>query len=237
MIKLTMVSAIALSAVLLLPMLNTPNASATGPITMVAKEKQGSLMLMVKNPMNVSINSLKITLLDGKIISANGNGWRVSTDSANQVTLTSTKAIPPNGREIFFIQTDNINSIISWKAKERNGNIVGMDNARAVVRQTLNHMSGSEATYVWNARSVTITSDKVFYKSGEKMLISGVLEPSSKITITIYTPSGQQIVMGQQTDNNGNFKALHVLHNAESGTYIMKASEARAIAETSFKVL
>jgi hypothetical protein len=69
------------------------------------------------------------------------------------------------------------------------------------------------------------------------MFITGVLEPNSKITITIYTPSGQRIKIGDETDQKGFFNALHVLRDAESGTYLIKASEPKSFAETTFKVM
>ncbi|MEM2759333.1 MAG: T9SS type A sorting domain-containing protein [Nitrososphaerales archaeon] len=226
--------AVSLGAVLLLSVM--PNLSyAESGIQVYAKEKQGLILLVVKNAKNSNIHELKVTFLDGTIDSAERDGWKVSKDSSNQVTLSSITAIPPNGREIFFIKSQQVNSIISWLAKDRNGSILGMDNARVVVRQTAD---SSDATmYMQNARIVTVTTDKVFYKKGEKMFISGVLDPNSKITITIYTPSGQKIKIGDQTDVIGNFKTLHVLHNAESGTYILKVSQPKATAETTFKVL
>lgn len=231
--KLTPVLAVTLGAALLLPaMMNVSYADSS--VKIYAKEKQGMMLLLVKNGSKANIHELIITLLDGKIDSAKSDGWKVSKDSANQITVSSMNAIPPNGREIFFVNMNNINSIISWIAKERSGSIVAMDNARAVIKQTLNEPVSS--TYM-TALGITLTTDKIFYKKGEKMFISGVLEPNSKITITIYTPSGQKVKIGEKTDYRGSFKALHVLHNAESGTYIVAASEPRATAETTFKVI
>lgn len=228
---------VTLGAILLFStMANHASYADGGSVKVFAKEKQGMILLVVKNAKNVNIRELKITLLDGTIDAAKRQGWSVSNNSANQITLSTTNSIPPNGREIFFIKTKDINSIISWTAKDRNGSIVGMDNARAVIRQKLDTQTGSDNTYMANASTVSITTDKVFYKNGEKILISGILEPNSKITITIYTPSGQKVKIGEQTDPMGKFKALHVLHDAEIGTYKLQASEPTAFAETTFKV-
>lgn len=230
--QLTAVLAITLGAILLLPMVNV--SYADNSVKVYAKEKQGMMLLLVKNGKNANIHELTITLLDGSINSAKSKGWNVSNDSKNQVTIKSTNPIPVNGREIFFINTNNINSIISWTAKDRTGTIIAMDNARAIIKQTL---SIPESSTYMKALGVTLATDKIFYKNGEKMLIYGVLEPNSKITITIYTPSGQKVKIGEETDYTGSFKALHVLHNAESGTYKVHVSKANASAETTFKVL
>ena len=233
----TAVLVVTLGTILLFStMANHASYAVEGSVKVFAKEKQGMILLVVKNAKNANIRELKITLLDGTIDAAKRQGWSASNDSANQITLSTTNSIPPNGREIFFIKTKDINSIISWTAKDRTGSIVGMDNARAVIRQKLDTQTGSDNTYMANAGTVNITTDKVFYKNGEKILISGMLEPNSKITITIYTPSGQKVKMGEQTDPMGKFKALHVLHNAEVGTYKLQASEPNAFAETTFKV-
>lgn len=235
MMKLAAVLAVTLGAMLLLPVM--VNVSyADGGVKVFAKEKQSLMLLLVKNGKNANIHELTITLLDGTINSAKSDGWKVLKNSANQITVSSANPIPPKGREIFFVNTDNMNSIISWTAKDRSGAVIAMDNARAVVKQTLSSLTGSDTSYM-KATGVTLTTDKIFYKKGEKLFITGVLEPNSKITITIFTPSGQKLKIGQQTDQTGSFKALHVLHNAESGTYIVKASEPRAFAETTFKVL
>ena len=232
--KLTAVLAITLGAMLLSTMMVSVSHANENSVKVYAKEKRGLLLLLVKNGTNSDIDELKITLLDGLIDSATRQGWKVSKDSANQITVSSTDPIPRKGREIFFINTDNINSIISWAAKDNTGSIIAMDNARAVVKQTLNDVADNSYK---NVMSVTVTTDKIFYEKGEKMLISGVLEPNSKITITIYTPSGQKVKISDRTDQIGSFEALHVLHNAVSGTYIVQAREPMALVETAFKVL
>lgn len=232
----TAVLVVTLGTILLFStMTNHASYADEGSVKVFAKEKQGMILLLVKNA-NVNIRQLKITLLDGTIDEAKRQGWTVSTNSPHQVTLTANSAIPPNGKEIFFIKTKDINSIIVWAAKNSAGSVVGVDNARAIIRQKFDTQTGSDNTYMANASIVSITTDKVFYKNGEKILISGILEPNSKITITIYTPSGQKVKMGEQTDPMGKFKVLHVLHDAEFGTYKLQASEPYAFAETTFKV-
>jgi len=237
--KLIPVLALTLGVALLLSTLSNASVSYAldSSIKVYAKEKQGMIMLIVKNGRNANIQQLALTSLDGNVDSATSIGWKVTRDSSNKITVSSTNPIPPNGREVFMIKTDNINSIISWIAKDRNGSIVAMDHARTVIKHTVINPTGSELAYIANARSVTVTTDKVIYNKSDKMFISGALEPNSKITITIYTPSGQKVLMGQKTDVTGNFKALHVLSNAESGTYILRVSEATASAETTFRVL
>jgi len=235
--KLAAILAITLGMVLILSTM-TAASYAAGDVKVYAKEKQGNMLLLVRNTSNTAIDGLKITLVDGTIDFAKSNGWNVKKDSANQITLSTANPIAPNGREIFFINTNNMKSIISWSAYDKNGALVAVDNARAVLRQSLDKDKVSDSnSYIANAKSVSITTDKIFYKSGEKMLITGAFQPDSKITITIYTPTGQKVKMAQQTDKTGSFKALHVLHNAESGTYVVTASEPMAVAETVFKVL
>ena len=233
--KIKVITATVLISMLFLTVAGVSNAE-TNSVYIHAKEKKGMLLLLVKNEMDTGIQELKITLLDGLIESARSQGWMISKDSANQIVMSTKNPISPNGREIFFINTNNLNSIISWTAKDRTGSIIAMDDARAVIKQTLNNLRGTDSTYI-NAMGVTVTTDKIFYKKGDNMLISGVLEPNSKITITIYTPSGQKVKIGEHTDQKGSFQALHVLHNAEIGTYIVKVSEPNAFAETTFKVL
>lgn len=233
----TAVLVVTLGTILLFStMANHASYADEGSVKVFAKEKQGMILLLVKNAKNVDIRQLKITLLNGTIDEAKRQGWTVSTNSPHQVTLTANSAIPPNGKEIFFIKTKDVNSIIAWIAKNSAGSVVGVDNARAIIRQKLDTQTGSDNTYMANAGTVSITTDRVFYKNGEKILISGILEPNSKITITIYTPSGQKVKMGEQTDPMGKFKVLHVLHDAEFGTYKLQASESYAFAETTFKV-
>lgn len=233
--KLTAVLAVTLGMVLLFSTM--PNLSyADDSVKVYAKEKQGMMLILVKNAKNINVHQLTITLLDGTIDSARSNGWMVFKDSTNQVTLTSPYGIPAKSREVFFVNTNDLNSIISWAVMDRTGFIVAMDNARAVLKQNLNNLAASDNKVI-NAKGVTITTDKIFYNKGEKMFISGFLEPNSKITITIYTPNGQELKIGEQTNQNGNFAALHVLHNALSGTYTVKASEPKAFAETTFKVI
>ena len=233
--KLRAIMASVLVFILFLTVAGVSNAEANS-VYIYAKEKQGMLLLLVKNEMPTGIQEMKITLLDGSIESARSEGWTISKDSANQITMSTKNPISPRGRDILFINTDNLNSIISWTAKDITGSIIAMDDARAVVKRTLNNLRGTDSTYI-NALGVTVTTDKIFYKKGDKMLISGVLEPNSKITITIQTPSGQKVKIGDHTDQKGSFQTLHVLHDAEMGTYVVKASEPNAFAETTFKVL
>lgn len=235
--KLTAVLAITIGAVLFLSTMTSVSYADNG-VKIYAKEKQGKMLLLIRNANTASIDGLKITLLDGTIDSAQSNGWNVKKDTASQITISTTKPIAPNGREIFFISTNNMKSIISWSAYDKGGSLVAADNARAILRQSLDKDKISDTnSYIANAKSVSITTDKIFYKSGEKMLISGAFKPDSKITITIYTPTGQKVKLAEQTDKTGSFKALHVLRNAESGTYVVTASEPMAFAETAFKVL
>ena len=223
---------------------------ADNNVKVYAKEVQGKILLLVRNTSDFNLHELTIALVDGKIDSARSKGWYVSYDSINQITV-SANSISPNGKETFLINTKNINSIISLTAKDGTGSIVAVDNTRAVLKRTLNNMYDLDTLSTKMTLVTTVTTDKIFYNKGEKMLISGVLKPNSDIIITIYTPSGQNIMIGEKTDQNGNFKALHVLHDVDErgknkemiGTYIVNASEPIDLfdnfsyVETTFKVI
>jgi hypothetical protein len=84
---------------------------------------------------------------------------------------------------------------------------------------------------------MTVATDKVVYNPNDKMIISGKMKPKSDITITIYTPSGDKIKITDDTDIRGEFKILHILHDAASGTYNLKIRQADTSIETVFKVL
>lgn len=230
--KLTVLSVL-LASLLVIATSSGVSYAAASDVKVYAKEKQGMLLVLIKNGSDENIHTLTITLLDGVIIAADVDDWKIRQDSANQITVTTAKPVPPQGREIFFVKTDNLNSIISWSAKDRFGEVVAMDNARTIVKRTVDVASGPYKVI----NPVTVSTDKIFYQTGENMLITGALDPNSKLTITIYTPTGQKLKISDNTDPRGTFQVLHVLHNAESGTYLIEASQPTAIAQTTFKVL
>jgi hypothetical protein len=234
---------IILGAMLLTSAMSTSYASTGPDVKVMAKEKQGLIMLLVKNGQSINIHGVKLTLLDGDITSVKtSEGWgvNISPSDSKTITLITDKApIKANDRAVFFIGTDNINTIISWSATDRFGSTIDTDNTRMVVRQKLNNAvpTDTEPTYISNAKSLAITTDKIFYNKSDKMFISGALDPNTEVIITIYTPNGQKIKIMDETDPTGSFKALHVLQNADSGTYRVKVRQADGYAETTFKVL
>jgi len=235
---------ILLGAILLTSAASTSSTSyaSTGSVTIVAKEKQGMILLLVKNEQGVNVHGIKLTLLDGEITSVKtSQGWVVkkSADSKSITLSTDTVPIKARSRATFSLGTNNINTIISWSATDRFGSTVDTDNTRTIFRQTLAKVAPADAepTYISNARSLALTTDKIFYNKSDKMIISGILDPNIDIIITIYAPNGQKIKIMDQTDQTGSFKALHVLQNADSGTYRLKVRQADGYAETTFKVL
>jgi len=233
---------IILGVMLLTSAISTSYAS-TGSVKVLAKEKQGMILLLVKNGQGVNIHTIKLTLLDGEVTSVKtSQGWTVKKSPSDPKSITLTTNIAPikaRDRTIFSLGTNNINTIISWSAIDRLGSTVDADSARTVVRQTLDKVAptDTEPTYISNARSLAITTDKIFYNKSDKMIISGVLDPNTDVTITIYAPNGQKIKIMDETDQTGSFNVLHVLQNAESGTYRLKVRQADGYAETAFKVL
>lgn len=217
-------------------------ASPGQGVKVLAKEKQGMILLMVKNEQSKSINTIKLTLLDGDITNVRSSqGWTgIKSPDSKSITLTTGSVpIKAQGNAMFFVGATNINSIISWSAVDRFGATIDADSARIIFRQTLAKIApdGKELTYITNARSLAITTDKIFYSKSDKMIISGVLDPNTHVVITIYAPNGQKIKIMQGTDPTGSFKALHLLQNAVSGTYRVKVSQTDGYAETTFKVL
>jgi len=242
MMKLAYLSII-LGLMLLTSAIGTSYASAGSDVRILAKEKQGMIMLLVKNGQNVNIHGVKLTLLEGEITSVKtSQGWGVNinpSDSKSIALTTDAVPIKAHDRAIFFIGASNINTIISWSTTDRSGSTVDTDNTRTISRQKLNTVAptDTEPTYISNARSLAITTDKIFYNKSDKMFISGMLDPNREVVITIYAPNGQKIKIMDQTDQTGSFKALHVLQNADSGTYRLKVRQADGYAETTFKVL
>ena len=232
-----------LGALLLTSAISTSHASTGSDVNILAKEKQGMILLLVKNGQNVNIHSVKLTLLDGEITSVKASqGWAVKkspSDSKSITLTTNTAPIKAHGRAVFFLVTNNIDTIISWSAADHFGSTIGADSARTIFRQTLDKiaLAGKEPTYMANARSLAVTTDKIFYNKSDKMFISGALNPNTHVTITIYAPNGQKVMILDGTDQTGSFKVLHVLHNADSGTYRLKVSQPDGYAQTTFKVL
>jgi len=233
---------IVLGIMLLTSAISTSYAS-TGSVKVLAKEKQGMILLLVKNGQGVNIHGIKLTLLDGEVTSVKtSQGWAVkkSPSDPKSITLTTdTTPIKTHDRMAFFLRTNNVNTIISWSVMDRFGSTIDTDSARTILRQTLDKVApaDTEPTYISNARSLALTTDKIFYNKSDKMFISGVLDPNTDVTITIYTPNGQKIKIMDETDQTGSFKVLHVLHDADSGTYRLKVRQADGYAETTFKVL
>lgn len=234
---------IILGAMLLTSAISISHASISSDVNIVAKEKQGMILLLVKNGQSANIYGINLTLLDGEVTSVKtSKGWDVKKSSSNtkSITLvTDTAPIKAHDSAVFFVSTNNISTIISWSAVDRFGATIDADSTRAIFRQTLEKVAPvvTEPTYISNARSLAVTTDKIFYNKGDKMFISGVLDPNTEVTITIYTPNGQKIKIMDKTDQTGSFKVLHVLQNADSGTYRLKVRQSDGYAETTFKIL
>ncbi len=237
MMKLIFVSMV-LGLMLLASTMSTSYAS-TG-ITIVAKEKQGMILLLIKNGQSVNIHGLKLTLSDGDItrVKANQN-WAIEQVDSKTITLrTDTSPIKSRDQAVFFIGTNNKNTIITWSAQDRFGSTIQTDSARTIYRQTLEKAPEvAELNYVSNARSLAVTTDKIFYDKSDKIFISGVLDPNTDVLLTIYAPNGQKIKITDETDQTGKFNVLHVLYNADSGTYRLKVRQADGYAETTFRVM
>ena len=235
--KLILVSMV-LGVMLLTNTMSTSYA-ATG-ITIVAKEKQGMILLLVKNGQSVNVHGLKLTLSDGEItkIKANQNWVSEQIDSKTITLTTDTSPIKSRDQAIFLIGTNNKNTIITWSAQDRFGSIIQTDSTRTIYRQTLEKAPATaELNYISNARSLAVTTDKIFYNKSDKIFISGVLDPNTDVLLTIYAPNGQKIKIMDKTDYAGKFDALHVLYNADSGTYRLKVRQADGYAETTFRVM
>ena len=237
--KLLLVSII-LGIMLLTSAIGIETTYAATGIKIVAKEKNGMILLLVKNGQSANIHGIKLTLLDGKITSVKTNqNWISKQSDSNIITLTTnTSPIKSRDQTIFFVGTDNINTIITWSALDRFGSIIQTDSTRTIFRQTLEKTPSTEVlNYVSNARSLAVTTDKIFYQKSDKIFIEGVLDPNTDVLLTIYAPDGQKIKIMDETDNTGKFKVLHVLHDADSGTYRLKVRQPDGYAETSFRVL
>jgi len=216
--------------------LGTSHASTGSDVKILAKEKEGMIMLLVKN-----VQLTNITLLDGEIKSAKTTqGWVVQRTTSSSVTLT-TNSVPIKARSyaVFFLSTDSIKRIITWSAMDRYGSTIDSGNTRTIFRQTLDKVAptGKAPAYISNAGILTITTDKIFYNKNDKIFISGTLKPSMDLTVTIYAPNGQEMLITDGTDKTGSFKVLHVLHDAPSGTYQLQVRQADGYAETTFVVL
>ncbi|MGH9923429.1 MAG: hypothetical protein ACRD38_11825, partial [Nitrososphaerales archaeon] len=120
MMKLIFVSMV-LGLMLLASTMSTSYAS-TG-ITIVAKEKQGMILLLIKNGQSVNIHGLKLTLSDGDItrVKANQNWVSEQVDSKTITLRTDTSPIKSRDQAVFFIGTNNKNTIITWSAQDRFG--------------------------------------------------------------------------------------------------------------------
>ena len=239
MMKLLFVSMI-LGIMLLTSTIGIETTYAATGIKIVAKEKNGMILLLVKNGQSANIYGIKLTLLDGKVTSVKANqNWISKQSDSNIITLTTnTSPIKSRDQTIFYVGTDNINTIITWSALDRFGSVIQTDSTRTIFRQTLEKAPSTEVlNYVSNARSLAVTTDKIFYQKSDKIFISGVLAPNTDVLLTIYAPDGQKIKIMDETDNTGKFKILHVLHDADSGTYRLKVRQPDGYAETSFRVL
>lgn len=89
--KLRAIMASVLVFILFLTVAGVSNAEANS-VYIYAKEKQGMLLLLIKNEMATGIQEMKITLLDGLVETARSEGWTISKDSANQITTTTKKS-------------------------------------------------------------------------------------------------------------------------------------------------
>ncbi len=233
---------IILGAMLLTSAIGTSyHASAGSDIRILAKEKEGMIMLLLKNLQGVNIQTLKLTLLGGEINSVKAaQGWVVKgTASGSSVTLTADNVpIKARSNTVFFLNTDNTKTIITWLAMDRSGSTIDSGSTRTIFRETLDKVAptGKASTYISNAGTLTVTTDKIFYNKNDKIFISGTLRPSTGLTITIYAPNGQQMLITDGTDKTGSFKVLHVLHNAPTGTYQLQVRQADGYAETTFMV-
>ena len=239
MMKLLLVSII-LGIMLLTSAIGIGTSYAATGIKIVAKEKNGMILLLVKNGQSANIYGIKLTLLDGKVTSVKANkNWISKQSDSNIITLTTnTSPIKSRDQTIFFVGTDNINTIITWSALDRFGSIIQTDSTRTIFRQTLEKAPSTEVlNYVSSARSLAVTTDKIFYQKSDKIFIEGVLDPNTDVLLTIYAPDGQKIKIMDETDSTGKFKVLHVLHDADSGTYRLKVRQPDGYAETSFRVL
>ena len=239
MMKLIFVS-IVLGIMLLTSAIGIGTSYAATGITIVAKEKQGMILLLVKNGQSVNIQGLKLTLSDGEItkVKANQNWVSKQIDSKTITLTTDNSPIKSRDQAVFFIGTNNKNTIITWSAQDRFGSTIQTDSTRTIYRQTLEKTPEvAELNYVSNARSLAVTTDKIFYNKSDKIFISGVLDPNTDVLLTIYAPNGQKIKITDETDYTGKFNALHVLYNADSGTYRLKVRQADGYAETTFRVM
>jgi uncharacterized protein YfaS (alpha-2-macroglobulin family) len=95
----------------------------------------------------------------------------------------------------------------------------------------------TDGSYLSSARMSGVTTDKIFYNKNDKLFISGVLDPNIKVTVTIYAPNGKKITISDVADSSGSFDALHVLRDAQTGTYHLRATQPYSYAETAFRVL
>lgn len=242
--KLTYLSVI-IAVILLTSAMSTAHVAAAAEpgVTIVAKEKRGLIMMLVKNDESRAIYGLKLGSLDGDITSVKSpKGWAVvarNPGSEDVTVLTGDSPIKVGKRAVFFAGTNNLNTIISWSALDSLGRTVDADNTRMVIKHVgfdLNQSPAESTPSQAAITPITVTTDRISYNTNDKMIITGTLEPQADITVTIYSPDGQKIKIRDRTDATGSFNIFHVLHNAESGTYYLKAGQAEAQAKTSFLV-
>lgn len=217
---------------------------AAGPAVQVfAKEKQGLILLLIKNEQDLSIHGMKLEVLGGEITSVKvPRGWAVETGASDTTSIsvsTTGAPIKAGERAVFFLGASEVNTIISWAVTDRFGSTIGIDDSRTAVRQMMGYRSQPAAGQedLLQIRPLIVTTDKIFYDKNDKMIISGKMEPNADLTITIYTPSGDKIKITDETDAKGSFNILHLLQDAGSGTYHLKVRQSDASAETIFRVL
>lgn len=235
-------------AVALIPLLGvlmigsnvSPSYAYDDPVKVAAKEKLGKIILLIKNVDAKDIHGIKLSLNNGQLLSAtNAGSWNIKNSGTDTVYL-STNSVPiKHGmRTLITIGATNVNTIISWSAIDRFGSVIDEGDTQTVVRFKLDRtFAGRDSTVLFSPVTPEVRTDRVTYNSSDKIFISGALDPNTKITITILSPDGQEMKITDRTDVKGNFDALHVLYNAESGTYLLKASHPYSYVETSFRVL
>ncbi len=229
-----------LAVILILSAVSTAYAAEPGA-KVFAKEKQGTILLLIKNGTGQNIYGIKLKVSNGEINSVQTPaGWTADARTPDTTIISlSTKASPirPGGQSVILLKASEANTILSWSLMNQAGALIGAADSKTVVRQTVQYNQVAEPEALPELRSMTVATDKVVYSPNDKMIISGKLKPKADLTITIYTPAGEKIKITDETDAYGTFKILHILRDAGSGTYHLKVRQSEASVETVFRVL
>ncbi|MEE8132247.1 MAG: hypothetical protein V3T40_01570 [Nitrososphaerales archaeon] len=85
--------------------------------------------------------------------------------------------------------------------------------------------------------TLTVQTDKIEYRDGELVRISGKGKPNERLSITVLTPNDDRIPMSANIKEDGTYTALWLIQKtADAGTYTVIVQEGNSRAEAFFAV-